>query len=200
MEERYALAGGRGWLRVREEGGRAICQAEMEDDHRGLYKVWLLHGERRMLLGAMIPEKGKLRLSRALSLDDLYHRKLWPPSGGAAELTYAARREEIRETQPPAGWVRERCPGRLLGDRLLARSAQQLSGVLLKKTRSGFHLALPYASGRAFGLTPLFCFARPATLDGETYMIFSFNEQGCPIFPHKDESPGETNGVIQKKE
>ena len=40
--ERFSLDGGRGWLTVREENGRARIEAELPDDRRGLYKGWLL--------------------------------------------------------------------------------------------------------------------------------------------------------------
>lgn len=201
MEERYILAGGRGWLDVREEGARVLCRAELEDDRRGLYKAYLLRGERRLLLGTLTPERGKLRLCRTLSLDDLCRRKLWPPTGGAAELAYAAPGCGARpQPPPPAGWTREGRPDRLMGDGLLSRAAAGLRGALLRREETGFQLALPYAPDRAFALTPLFCFAYPDRLAQTDYMIFSFDGQGRPVFPHKAGAAGEPNGADHKKE
>ena len=200
MEERYDLASGRGWLSVREEGARVICRAELENDRRGLYKVYLLRGERRLLLGTMMPEGRKLGLSRTFNMDELRRRQLWPPTGGAAELSYAAPKAGMGELPLPAGWSREVYPGRLLRDDLLAHSLANQPGVLKRKTEEGFQLALPYAPGRPFGMTPLFCFAQPANLAGRDYMIFSFNSRGGPVFPHKDCQMGNANGVNHSKE
>ena len=41
LEQRIALAGGLGSLTLREEGPRLWARAELPDDGRGLYKVWL---------------------------------------------------------------------------------------------------------------------------------------------------------------
>ena len=65
MERRFSLLDGRGWLKVREEGGRAACEAVLPDQGRGLYKCWLLGPSGRYLLGPFLPEGGELRLSRA---------------------------------------------------------------------------------------------------------------------------------------
>ena len=55
--ERFSLDGGRGWLTVREENGRARIEAELPDDRRGLYKGWLLGAHGRALAGTFVPEK-----------------------------------------------------------------------------------------------------------------------------------------------
>lgn len=41
MEERYALAEGKGRLTVRAAEGRVACEAMLPDDGRGLYKAYL---------------------------------------------------------------------------------------------------------------------------------------------------------------
>ena len=69
--ERFFLDGGRGWLTVREENGRARIEAELPDDRRGLYKGWLLGAHGRALAGTFVPEGGALKLRRTLSLDEL---------------------------------------------------------------------------------------------------------------------------------
>ena len=88
--ERFSLDGGRGWLTVREENGRARIEAELPDDRRGLYKGWLLGAHGRALAGTFVPEGGALKLRRTLSLDELRRQGAWPVTGGAAELAFAA--------------------------------------------------------------------------------------------------------------
>ena len=82
--ERFSLDGGRGWLTVREENGRARIEAELPDDRRGLYKGWLLGAHGRALAGTFVPEGGALKLRRTLSLDELRRQGAWPPAGAAA--------------------------------------------------------------------------------------------------------------------
>lgn len=181
MEVCYTLAAGRGWMKLREEGTRVICRAELEDDHRGLYKGYLLRDGRRFSLGALLPENGRLCLCRALSREELCRQGLWPPTGGGVELAYAV--PEAGTRPPPAGWIREACPSRLMGDDLLRESASGLRDGLLRRTGEGFQLALPYVPGGPFRLTPLFCFAQLAELGGECRLIYTFDARGLPCFP-----------------
>ena len=62
---------GGGTLLLRQEGPRVRLEAERPSDGRGLYKVWL-HGDRggKLLLGTLVPEGDRLRLSRTLSVGE----------------------------------------------------------------------------------------------------------------------------------
>ena len=93
--ERFSLDGGRGWLTLREEGGRVRLEAELPDDGRGLYKAWLLGRRGRALAGTFVPEGGALRLRRVLSLDELRRQGAWPVTGARAELAFAAGRGSV---------------------------------------------------------------------------------------------------------
>lgn len=55
MEERYALAEGKGRLTVRAAEGRVACEAMLPDDGRGLYKAYLSGPQGRFPLGALLP-------------------------------------------------------------------------------------------------------------------------------------------------
>lgn len=190
MEQRFSLVGGRGTLTLREEGPRAVFEAEVPDDGRGLYKAYLTGRGERYLLGTLVPERGKLRLRRTVPVEELRRRDLWPPAGGTAELSFAFQKgaqtpNTAAQSQPPEGWSGEPYPGRLLEDRLLSRAAETLHGALLCHVPGGFRLALPYGEGREFPLALLFCFASLELLEEKFFIIFSFNHRGCPIFPHK---------------
>ena len=175
MERQFTLLDGRGTLTVREEGARALVQAELPEDGRGLYKAHLCGGPGgRFLLGTLIPERGALRLRRTLSVDELKRRGVWPPAGAAAELAFAAGE------RPPAGWSREPNPARLLGEPLLRRSAGKLRGALLSREEDGFSLAFPWRTGEEFPMPALFRFARLERLEGREYAVFSFSGKGCP--------------------
>ena len=174
MEQRFSLAEGRGWLTVREERGRAVCAAQLPDDGKGLYKCWITGSGGKALLGTFVPQGNSLRLERALSVDDLKRQGAWPPEGGRAVLAFSFDGGE----RVPAGWRREEQPGRLMGEPLLAGSAE--GHALIRRDEHGFLLAYPYRPDKPFPLTPLFCFARLERLEGRNYLCFPFRSGGCP--------------------
>ena len=177
MERRFSLLGGRGWLEVREEGGRAVCRARLPDDGRGLYRCWLLGSAGKVPLGPFLPEGGELRLSRTLEIPALARQGVWPPVGGEAALTWAAR--PARRIGPPPGWTWEPRPAALLGEPLLREAAGE-RGALLRREGEGFSLAWPFRPDEPFPLTPLFCFARVEELAGAPHLVIPFRPGGCP--------------------
>ena len=114
METRFALGAAGGALTVREEGGRAVFEAVLPDDRRGLYKVWLTGRGGQFLLGTLMPENARLRLHRTLPVAELERHGVWPLTGAQARLAFPFGEGE---STPPKGWRWEREPGRLLGDR-----------------------------------------------------------------------------------
>ena len=177
MERRFSLLAERGWLEVREEGGRAVCAARLPDDGRGLYRCWLLGSAGKVPLGPFLPEGGELRLSRTLEIPALARQGVWPPVGGEAALTWAAR--PARRTGPPPGWTWEPRPAALLGEPLLREAAGE-RGALLRREGGGFSLAWPFRPDEPFPLTPLFCFARVEELAGAPHLMIPFRPGGCP--------------------
>ena len=113
MEERFALAEGRGELTAEEEANRVRFRARLTDDGRGLYKAYLLGGRGRFLLGTLVPEGGALALTRTVSRGELERRGVWPPTGAAAELAFSF--QKAGPASLPPGWRREACPERLMG-------------------------------------------------------------------------------------
>lgn len=174
MEQRFALAEGRGWLNLREEGGRMFCQAQMPDDKTGLYKCWLQGPRGEALLGTFIPEEGGLALTRTLPVGELERQGAWPPCGARAAMVFPFSGGD----RLPTGWSMEQEPGRLLGEPLLAAAAP--GPALVRREAYGFMLAYPYKADRPFPLTPLFCFARLERLGGRDYLCFPFRPGGCP--------------------
>lgn len=184
METRLALEREGGRLSVRQEGPRAVLEAERQDDGRGLYKVWLTGRAGDMLLGTLMPEGGRLYLRRALPVGELERLGLWPVERAESRLVFSFGGEG--RYAPPPGWSWERDPARLLGDPLLRAAAGRLRRALFRREGEGFALAAPWRSGEEFPLTPLFCFAHPAELAGERWAVFHFSRRGCPVFPERE--------------
>ncbi len=191
VEERFALAEGRGEMVLTEEESRVRTWVRIPNDGRGLYKAYLLGRGGRFLLGTLVPEDGALALRRTVSRGELERRGFWPPSGGCAELAFSFQKSGAVQT---AGWRREECPERLMGDVFLRRCAQALHGGLIRRTDEGFQLAFLWRDDAPFPLAPLFCFAVPEEMDGRMWAVFSFSGRGCPIM-HRDGHKGNTSGV-----
>lgn len=187
MEMQFSLAGGRGWLTVREEGPRACFRAELHDDGRGLYKAYLRGACGRVTLGTLIPEGGTLRLRRTMSIGELRRQGAWPPTGAGAELAFSPRKNA---PPVPEGWVREERPARRMADSILSHSAEGARGALFRRTDGGFQLAFPCRDGQEFPLTPLFCLAQMERLGGREYAVYEFDADGCPQLPHKEGPQG----------
>lgn len=185
----WSFDGPGGAVTVRQEGDRAVCQAIRGPDGGGLYKAWLQGKESRFLLGTLIPEGGALRLRRVISVSQLERQGVWPPVGAEIVMAYP-----FTDNRPPEGWSWVDCPGRLLGDALLARSAQNLPRALMQKDKQGFSLAMPFQPPKPFPLTPLFCLSRVERLGGGWYVLFRFSRKGHPELPHISGARGETTG------
>lgn len=114
VEQRMEMVGG-GTLLLRQEGPRVRLEAERPSDGRGLYKVWL-HGDRggKLLLGTLVPEGDRLRLSRTLSVGELERAGCWPDFRVEAPLAFTfLRRGEGGGTVNSirTGWCPTRCSG-----------------------------------------------------------------------------------------
>lgn len=185
----WSFDGPGGAVTVRQEGDKAVCQAIRGPDAGGPYKAWLQGERSRYLLGTLIPEGGALRLRRVIAVAQLERQGVWPPMGAEVVMAYP-----FADRRPPEGWSWVDCPGRLLGDALLAQSARNISRALLQKDEQGFFLALPFRTNAPFPLTPLFCLGRIARLGGGWYVLFRFSRKGCPELPYISGGPGETMG------
>lgn len=184
MEDRFELGKAGGTLLVRASDGRAVFEADRPDDRKGLYKAYLTGKNGHLLLGTLMPEGGRLRLRRTLTVTELERKGVWPVTGGSVELAYSFGQggEQPDAARLSGGWSRERQPARLMGDRLLRQAASEIGGALTRHEEDGFALAVPYTPRSAFPMTGLFCFARIERLGGRDYAVFHFNRCGCPVF------------------
>ncbi|MCI8869739.1 MAG: hypothetical protein HFF39_04205 [Lawsonibacter sp.] len=176
MEGRFELEGG-GQLEVREEGARLRLSVRRRLDGAGLYKAWL-RGERgEYLLGTLVPQGQFLCLERTVSRDTLSQAGCWPVAGGRTALAFSFG----EEGEPPSpDWRWEHRPALRIRDPVLAEAAAAWGSMLLREGNGGFQLAAPLDIHRPFPLTPLFCLARPLRVDGQTHVVFTFNQEGEP--------------------
>ena len=182
MEYRFPL-GTQGTMKVREEGPRAVIEARLPDDNRGLYKASLTGAGGRVLLGTLIPEKGVLTLRRTLSVDQLRRQGAWPPTGGAVVLAFPAAGGP---DACPEGWQWQPPPLERVTDPPLQQGMRRLSRVLLRWEGEHFSMALPWSPGQPFPLPPLFCLSRPVRLGGRGWLVFAFDRSGRPVVPPVD--------------
>lgn len=173
MERRLAMDGG-GFLRVREDGLCLHFEAEREADDRGIYKVWILGGnEGKLLLGTLVPERGRLYLRKTLAQKELEQRHVWPVTGGEVVLAFPFAER--------GAWYCEQNPGRLVRDPVLRH---QLKGPMLcKRGGKGFRLAALFRTDRPVMLNTLLCLASVEQLEGKSHFIWSFDREGNPISP-----------------
>ncbi len=183
----WSFEGHNGTVTVRQEGGKAVCQAIRPADGKGLYKVWLRGGRGEILLGTLIPEGGALRLRRVMEVALLERQGAWPPTGADIAMTYPF----AAEAPPPAEWCWTDCPGKLLEDPGLSRCIERVKRSLLRRDMEGFFLAFPWSPQTPFPLPPLFCLAQIGQLAGKEHVLFRFSRQGRPELLNKFPGQGE---------
>lgn len=200
MEERLGMGRPGSLLVIRTEGARAVFEAQMPDDKRGLYKAYITGAGGTLLLGTMIPEGSRLRLRRILTLSELIQKGGWPVTSGEVRLAFSFGGGSNTKSSALPGWRREENPARLMGDHILACAAEGLRGTLFRAEKDGFALALPFERSAAFPMPPLFCFAHVEPLYERLHVVFHFNSHGYPIFQNKEGERGHTGGVNYEKE
>lgn len=176
--EKKEGGGGMDW-QVEEENGRVCLRASRPDDGRGLYKAWVRGPMARCLLGTLAPSGGRLFLRRTLPVDDLRAKGCWPVVAVEEELALPFRREAFA----PKGW--RRCGKLTFPDPLVdAAFSRANGGFFREEAEGGLILAYPYTPACPFPLTPLFCLARVEDIEGKPYLLFSFDREKTPVFPH----------------
>lgn len=183
MEQRLEMSGG-GSLICYQDGPRVRLEAERAEDGRGLYKIWLRGSPGgRLLLGTLAPERGKLRLTRTLSLAELERAGCWPVVQAEAALAFPFH--------PQPRWYCDHTPHRLLSDSVLRDEAS--CPMLCRRTEGGgFLLAAPFRPSAPIPLVSLICLARFERLEGESCLVWAFDREGMPIPPHKSPASGQT--------
>ena len=171
---------GGGTLLLRQEGPRVRLEAERPSDGRGLYKVWL-HGDRggKLLLGTLVPEGDRRRLSRTLSVGELERAGCWPDFRVEAPLAFTFSEER------GGRWYCEQHPDRLVSDPVLR--GQLRSPMPCRRGREGFWLAAPFRTNAPVPMNALFCLARLERLEGGPHLVWEFDGEGRPKRPHNRE-------------
>ena len=125
-------------------------------------------------------EGARLRLSVRRRLDGAGLYKAWL-RGERGEYLLALAFSFGEEGEPPSpDWRWEHRPALRIRDPVLAEAAAAWGSMLLREGNGGFQLAAPLDIHRPFPLTPLFCLARPLRVDGQTHVVFTFNQEGEP--------------------
>ena len=167
MEERKTLPGG-GWLAMRREGPRAMFEAVRPNDQKGLYKVWLRGSSgNKFLLGTLMPQGGKLRLGRTLSVSELEQAGCWPEFQAECVLAFSFSDQQERS------WYCEQHPERLFADPLLKKHIP--GPMLCRRDRRGFSLAAPFRPDHPFAMPGLFCLARMEKMPSGIRLIWRFD-------------------------
>ena len=178
MSMTLELEGG-GRLRLWEEGARVLFRCERGLCADGIYKVWLRGDGGEMLLGALVPEDGMLRLCRALSVTQLRQCGCWPVRGARCVLAYPFRRQNSGSD----GWYWEEDPARFVNRE--TRELGEWRRMLCRKSQDGTQLACPVKADAPIGLVHLFCLAQVRQVRGEMCLVWQFTPDGVPSSPEK---------------
>lgn len=187
----WSFDGPGGAVTVRQEGGKAVCQAMRIADNSGLYKAWLHGAGGKALLGTLIPEGGALRLHREVEVAVLERQGVWPPTGAEVTLAYSF----TTEAPLPPDWCWTDCPRRLLKEPVLSECLHGVKKALLKRDMEGFFLAFPWSRHEPFPIPPLFCLARLEVMAGKVYVVLRFSRQGRPELLHNFSEAGENRSA-----
>ena len=175
MDGQVELQGLRGCLSWWEENGGVRFTAEAENREDGLYKVYIISRSKEMLLGPLVPEKGKLTLNRKLSLRELEQSNCRDICGAQARLVFSFKQSKESVCWQPAEDLSE-----ILRDRVLAEASKTLGGALICRKGPGMQLAVPFSTDSPFQLVPLICLGKWTELEGKSYLCFSFDREGRP--------------------
>ncbi|MCD8159977.1 MAG: hypothetical protein LUE61_02090 [Clostridiales bacterium] len=176
-------------LYERSPDGAAVQRGEVRCTGQGMYvrfqadcpawsprpevcKVWLEQGERRLLLGTLMPEGDRLTLSRQRSVGELNRWGVPNPE----QATVAG------DEPPPRAdrWQRLDALPLQIRDESLAEALRRApAGGRWRAEGEGWLLRFPWQPGQAFPLPALFCFGRYR----EGALWFRLSGQGYPVSP-----------------
>lgn len=170
----FELEGG-GKIRIWEDSGRVFFRCERSLSRDGIYKVWICGDRGDMLLGTLVPEGERLVLGRTVWQMELLRCGCWPVRGGRCRLAvpFGARQTD--------GWYWEEDPARLV-DRETARLGEWRR-MLARRTDNGVELAAPWHREEPIPLSALFCLAWTENIQGETCLVWKFDQHGKPCLP-----------------
>lgn len=146
---------------VTEQGPRVVIEVQCDNNRDGLYKAFAVGQKGSVLLGTLVPEKGKLALRRTLSVDSLKRQGAWPVIQVESRLAHSFSGNNVS-----IPWV----------DEILRSSARRLSRYAVQRSGEDLILSTPFDTNMPFPLVPLFCLSRVES----GRVIFSFRKDGTP--------------------
>lgn len=160
-----------------EEQGPRLAFACRLPGGAGVCKLWLVRGERRLLLGTPAPEGEELTLRRTFSRAMLSSQGVYPPE--RIEVAGAWSADGGTET---GGWrpVDGRRPG--LGDPLLRQIFTQ-GGWGWRRWERGVVLCHSWGEDAPFPAVPLFCLAQVVREGHKIQVRLFLDGEGNPCFP-----------------
>ena len=141
----------------------------------GIYKVWIRGEGEEVLLGTLVPERGRLLLCRTISLAELQKRACWPVRGARCAMTYSFS----RDNRGSDGWGWTQSPQNLTDAE--TKSLGQWRPMLSRRGEGFAELAVPLRKNDPLPLSHLFCLAEPRCIRGELHLVWRFDENGHPI-------------------
>lgn len=165
MELRTESGGCVGHVAVRRQGEETVftVTARLED---GLWRIVACGSAGELTLGVL--EGGEQTLHRRFS------RSLTDRLGQVESVT--ARRSAI--TRMESEW-REACSGDV------PHLPSLPPGAVCCSRGAGHTIAIPWRQGEPFPLTEMFCLARVGSMAGRTWVFYTLNGRGEPIFQEK---------------
>lgn len=153
---------------VREQNGKVTVTVTRPIDDRGLYRATAVGaGGGRLLLGTLIPQGGRLILTRTLSVDALRQRGCYPIATVETALAHAFSGPAA--SSPPS-----------FPDDILRRAFAASPRGRWQATGDGFTLTFPYDPAAPFPMAPIFCLAQVVRLEGRFYLRYHFDKMGNP--------------------
>lgn len=147
---------------------RFVAGCPRQGDRGGVRKVWLQQGEKRMLLGTLLPEGNRLTLRRSVSLSALAEQGVPSPERGIVTGGEPCSRPGGGQWQGPERFPlplpEGGCPQRRWG---------------WKPEGDGFLLRFPWGVGQPWPMVSLFCFGQVA----EGAVLYHLDSRGVPRMP-----------------
>ena len=177
-----------GAVQLLEQGSRTQVEVCCRLDRTGLYRAYLLCRDGEYPLGVLEPLGEETCLKRTVLTGDL--GRLGPVERGEARMSYAF--SSGRGIWNTLG----------MGERFFQRD-RELSALLTagcpgarwRQAGDRRYLALPYDPGQPFPIPRLFCFARIQSIEGRSYVVYTFDREERPVmegnFPHFPQKMGE---------
>ena len=157
-----------GELTVCRQGLYLEFCAQIRLPQSGVPRIYLKGEQSEALLGVAQPAPGGYLLRRTVAARSVFGL-------GAIRCGY------VKVSQAEDGEWKPLRPGALSICRPFCCKLPETANVMQKAAVGVTQFAYPYEEKRPFPLPALFCLARIEEIWGKMYVVFSFDEDGCPI-------------------